>query len=269
MRVTPGWCAALLGLGLLAGCARPKPELVPAPSAEVLHGKAFAAVATVEGVRVQVDGGAWEADPEDLDTVVPLQVKVENHSGRPLRLRFRELALVSAEGTRLAALPPLTLEGRVLAPEPPEPLDEDRDAHAPSPSEEEAGASRGLGGSGLEPQPPKEPLEPAFDAEGYDVSPTYGPIWRGLEAWAGPFDADPLYYDTYLAQWPVNLPTEDMLEHALPEGVLKEDGEVAGFLFFQDVPAGMEAVRFQFDLVDAKTGQQFGSVSIPFSREGS
>lgn len=258
MRVTLRWGAALLGVGLLGGCAHEEPGLQPASAAQTAQGGDVAA--NVEGVHVEVDGDAWEADPENLDTVVPLQVTVKNASGRPLRLRFREFALVGPQGSRLAVLPPLTLDGMALADTPVSVL-------VP---EELAGVSAGeeaAGGSGLEPVPLEEPLDPGFEARGYYVSPTYGDVWRGLEPWEGSFTPDPLYYDTYLAQWPVSLPTEDMVRRAIPEGVLAPGGEVSGFLFFQDVPQGMESVTFQFDLVDADSEQQFGTVRIPLPRE--
>jgi len=261
MRVSLAWGAALLGLGLLAGCAHDEPELQPAAAAQELPGEDYAATASVEGVHVEVDGDAWSADPENLETVVPLEVRVENASGRPLRVRYREFALVGPQGSRLAALPPLTIDGVALVNTPAAGLElED----IPDSAEGE----EAVGGSGLEPMPLEGPLDPDFEASGYYVSPTYGDFWRGLHPWAGPFAADPLYYDTYLAQWPVNLPTEDMVRRALPEGVIVNGGEVAGFLYFQDVPPGMESVNFQFDLVDANTGQQFGSVRIPFRHRG-
>jgi len=261
MRVSLGWGAALLGLGLLAGCAHDEPELKPAASALEVPGVESAATASIQGVHVDVDADAWEADPENLDTVLPLKVTVENDSGRPLRLRFREFALVGPQGSRLAALPPLTLDGVALVNTPSADLE-------PEDIGDSAEAKQGIGGAGLEPMPLEAPVEPDFEAHGYYVSPTYGDFWRGLQPWAGAFPADPLYYDTYLAQWPVNLPTEDMLRRALPEGVVVNGGEVSGFLYFQDVPPGMESVSFQFDLVDADSGQQFGTVRIPFLRRG-
>jgi hypothetical protein len=253
------WGAALLGLGLLAGCAHEEPRLEPAVAAqEVSRAEATTAV---EGVHVDVDAGAWDADPKNLDTVLPLKVTVRNESGHPLRVRFREFALMGPQGSRLSALPPLTLDGVALVNTPASGLKPEDIGESPE-SEE------GVGGAGLEPMPLEGPVEPDFEAHGYYVSPTYGHFWRGLQPWAGSFPVDPVYYDTYLAQWPVNLPTEDMLRRALPEGVVVNGGEVSGFLYFQDVPPGMESVSFQFDLVDADTGQQFGSVRIPFQRRG-
>ena len=118
------------------------------------------------------------------------------------------------------------------------------------------------GGSGLEPL--AGPYQPGFGYDGFFVSPTYGPAWTGLSPWAGPFAADPLYYDTFHARWPVELPTASMVATALPEGVIEPGGSVSGFLFFEDVPEEVERVTFRMDLVNADTGESFGGLRIPF-----
>lgn len=262
MRACMGCGAALLALGLLAGCGHEQPELTPAPAAQAVAGQE-AALSAVHGVSVEVNADAWKAaDPEKLDTVVPLRVTVRNHSGRPLLVRFPEVALLGPQGSRLAALPPVTLEGVALVNTP-------AAAHGPEGSQGSEENQEGIGGSGLEPLPLQGPVEPDFEHQDYFVSPTYGDLWRGVPHWSGAFPSDPEYYDTYLPQWPVNLPTEDMVRRALPEGVLADGGEVSGFLYFQRVPAGMGAVNFQLELVDARTEQQFGTVRIPFLARGS
>jgi hypothetical protein len=55
-----------------------------------------------------------------------------------------------------------------------------------------------------------------------------------------------------------------MLRQALPEGTLEEGGSVTGFLYFQDVSEREGRVTLQARLVDARTGEQFGTLSIPF-----
>lgn len=215
--------AALL-TGCLVGCTH-EPELRPAPTATFLQGDDHAAVASLKGVRVTVDGDAWYGEPQQLDEVVPLQVSIANRSGRPLRVRYRELALVGPQGSRFAALPPLSIDGTALV-------------H--SPFEDYDGPEEGVGGAGLDPMPLEGPLDPEFD-----------------------YDGDPLYYDTWYARWPVRLPTEDMVAKALPEGVLSHGGRVSGFVYFQDVPESVERVAFQLELIDAQTGESFGTMSIP------
>ena len=235
----------------LASCTH-GPELKPAPSASLPRGEDNAAIASLAGVRVTVDGDTWYGEPRELDTVVPLQVTIENRAGRPLRLRYREMALVGPLGSRFAALPPLSIDGAAMVRSPFEDYD--------SPEE-------GIGGAGLDPMPLEGPLDPEFDYDGYYVSPTYGFFWARPSPWAGPFVADPYYYDTWYSRWPVELPTEDMVAKALPEGVLSHGGRVSGFVYFQDVPESMDRVNFQLELVDAETGMSFGTVRIPFLTE--
>jgi hypothetical protein len=60
------------------------------------------------------------------------------------------------------------------------------------------------------------------------------------------------------------LPTKDMLEQALPEGTLENGGTVAGFIYFQSIGKREQQVTLQAQLVDARTGESFGRLSIPF-----
>lgn len=242
---------AILLTSLLVSCAH-GPELKPAPTATVPRGEDFAAVASVAGVKVTVDADAWYGQPRKLDTVVPLELTIENRSGRPLRVRYREMALVGPHGSRFAALPPLSINGTALVSSP----FEDSDSPA------------GIGGSGLNPMPLEGPLDPGFAYDGYYVSPTYGTFWRRPAPWRGPFAADPLYYDTWSSRWPVALPTEDMVAKALPEGVLAHGGRVSGFVYFQDVPESVARVDFQLELVDAESGKTLGTVRLPFLTKG-
>jgi hypothetical protein len=76
---------------------------------------------------------------------------------------------------------------------------------------------------------------------------------------------DPFYWDRYWTDW-VRLPTGDMVQKALPEGTVEAGDRVAGFVYFERV-RDVEAVTFQTNLVDARTGEQFGVVTIPFVRD--
>ncbi|NOK22407.1 hypothetical protein HMI50_35890, partial [Corallococcus carmarthensis] len=87
----------------------------------------------------------------------------------------------------------------------------------------------------------------------------WGPGWYG-GPWGSPFYS-PYYYPPYYEQ---PLPTEDMLNNALPEGTLEPGGTQEGFLYFQGVARREDAVTLQVKLVDAQTGEPFGSLGIPF-----
>ena len=224
--------AALL---LAAGCI-PETQLRPDPSAQRLQGDKDAARAEASGVQLVADGAAWKGMPENLErSLTPVRVTLENRSGRPVRLAYGDFALVSPESHfRYAAIPPLTLSGASL--------------------------SSGYGGSG------REDFLPLGPGPGWGYGP-YGRYASGGRWGRGPFIGpyrDPFYPYPYAAQCEERLPTQDMLEQALPEGTLEDGGRVEGFLYFQGVAARESRVVLQARLVDASSGEPLGTLDIPF-----
>jgi hypothetical protein len=211
---------------LAAGCI-PETQLRPDPSAQRLQTDGDAARAEASGLQLVADGTAWKGVPEDLErSLTPVRVTLENRSGRPVRLAYGDFALVSPESHfRYAAIPPLTLSGASLA--------------------------SGYGGSGRE---DFLPLGSGRNA--------YGGRW-GPGPFIGPY-RDPFYPHPYVAQCEERLPTQDMLEQALPEGTLESGGRVEGFLYFQGVAARERRVVLQARLVDASSGEPLGTLDIPF-----
>lgn len=157
--------------------------------------------------------------------LTPILVKIENESRTPLRVRYEEFALVDAEGRRWAALPPFDMEGAV-----------------------------------------NEPVRSAYGSYGYHVAPHLYRVYPHMSYYHGPFAYDPIYYyDYYPRMFDVQLPTTDMLAHALPEGVLDPGGRVSGFLYFERVEDPAQGrVDFRFDLVDAAAEKEIGRIEIPF-----
>ncbi|MGE5570944.1 MAG: hypothetical protein ACM3S5_18065 [Rhodospirillales bacterium] len=228
MQYMPGAAGIVLVLAMIgAGCAA-KTRFVPAPTAQTLANKHEVAVAQAAGVRMEADGKAWSGEPAHLDAAIaPIKVGITNNSGRSLRIRYKDFSLASAGGFTAAALPPLKITGSV----------------------------------------PGEPVavsSPFYGWYGYGPGPYYSPWYPGYSHWYGPFGWDYPYYTTYYAQWPVALPTEDMVRKAIPEGVVNSGGRVEGFLYFPQVPEGAKQATLSADLIDARTGQQFGSIAIPF-----
>lgn len=211
-------------VALLAGCA--KPQLVPAPEAvRAPDAPGTAAVGTAAGARVVVSADAWDGVPEDLQTVTPIFVKIENGTDVPLRLRYSELVLVSDMGPTFAAVPPFDVEGKEIVQAPP----------------------------------------PPYPYAGFHVAPHLDPFYPHLRPFGGRFVYDPFYYDRYYPQLQqVDLPTPDMIRKALPEGVLNAGGRVSGFVYFERVRGGVERVDFLMELVNAKTEQPFAQVRVPF-----
>ncbi len=228
MQYMPGAAGIALVLALIgAGCAS-KTRLLPAPTARTLADKKEVAVAQAAGVQVDADGKAWSGEPANLDAAIaPIKVEITNNSGRPLRIRYKDFTLTSGLRFTAAALQPRKISGNVPG--------------------ESVAVTR-----------------PYYGWYGYGLTPYYGPWYPGFGPWYGPYAWDFPYYTTYYTQTPVALPTEDMVRKAIPEGVLNSGGRVEGFLYFPQVPEGAGQATLSADLVDARTGHQFGRIDIPF-----
>lgn len=221
----PGVRRLLVVLALAAACVHQR-ELVPAPGAQTAPGRPRVAEETVEGVRVQVDSAAWTSAPVS-DVLSPVRVTIENGSERPLRISYGQFTLGAPNGFRLAALPPY----QVFA--------------------ADIGARSGT-------------VPPGFVGDNFFLAPWAAGYYRGVAPWYGPFPYDPVYYNRWYGAWPTNLPNEEVLRHALPEGVLQPRGKASGFLYFKDQPKGTELTMY-FSLVDGDRGQAFGTIDLPFT----
>jgi hypothetical protein len=236
MRMRSPWLAlaALLAVGCLS-----ETRLQPLPSAPTT--RSGAVTAEELGVRLVADGDAWKGSPSHLERLVtPVEVRLENQSGRPLRIQYVHFALVGDSRFQYAALSPFQLR-------------EDGPAVGGSGFDVGVGTGRPWG------------VRPGPFASSYGGGP-WGP--RGSHApWYDPL-YDPWYdpfhgpYGHGRASEP--LPSRDMLRQALPEGTLENGGTLTGFLYFQDVSEREGRVTLQARLVDANTGEQFGTLSIPF-----
>ena len=60
------------------------------------------------------------------------------------------------------------------------------------------------------------------------------------------------------------LPTGDMVQMALPERVLEPGARAEGFLYFDRVDRKAKRVDFTARLVNATSGDQIGTITIPF-----
>ncbi len=228
MRSTATLPCALAVVLCLASCAR-GPELRPAAAAERVGGHDTIATAEGSGVRVVIDTDAWRRAPPDLGPILPIRISFVNGSGHALRLRYDEFALVRRDGKRLTALPPLSVH-------------------------DTEGESTVV-----------TTYDPTFAWRGaFYVASPYEPYYkREASAWQGPFNVDPYYYRTHYAEWPAHLPSTDMVQEGLPEGVLGQGATLTGFLYFRDETEQDQYVIFRTQLVDARTATTFGDVDIP------
>jgi hypothetical protein len=226
-----GWIAVLA----IAGCI-PETHLQPRPDARSLAGDPSAAVAESDGVRLVADGASWKGHPSNLERrLTPVEVRLENHSGRTLSVRYTFFDLLGQTNFQYAALPPMTLK-------------EGSEAQAQC----IAGYTPGWWGMNVGWAPRR----------GWRHAAPWMSAW-----WPGPYYSpfyDPFYGPSPYVRCDEPLPTADMLRQALPEGTLTDGGTISGFLYFQGVGDRERQVTLQARLVDAKTGEPFGQVVIPF-----
>ena len=155
------------------------------------------AAETVSGVSVFAEGSLWKENPQVRAKVTPLKVRIINEHDADLCVRYRDFSLLSPSGKRYSAIPPLDIKGSI---------DQLRT------------------------------IEPLFYHRSFYLSPYYSRFYPSFPMYGRSFYYDPFYYDYYFSYWEkIDLPTDRMLNLALPEGALGKGGEVAGFLYFEKV----------------------------------
>jgi hypothetical protein len=183
------------------------------------------ATASVAGITATVVADRWSGTPPQLTEVIPLLVTIDNRSARPLRLRYEAFALVAAPERWLAALPPFAIDAT-----------ETVAVRAPYP----------------------------YPYDGFYVAPHLVRYYPFFARFDGAFAYDPFFYATYYPAFRrVSLPTGDMVQKALPEGVLQAGGRITGFLYFEAADFARDRGTFLFDLVDARTLRRLGRIEMP------
>lgn len=206
------------------GCAAA--ELAPAPGASVVDAKTGRAVAS--DVELQATVGDWKGRRQILEHVTPIRITIDNTYGSaPVRVRFTELELVTADGETLAALPPYLPRQKVAVYSPVN--------------------------------------EPGFTHASFSVAPHAAYLYPSLPAAQPSFDYESLFFERYTAFWQeTGLPTHEMLEHALPEGDVEVGGMASGFVYFEPLRRASGELELRARIVNAETGLTLGRVSIPF-----
>ena len=220
---------AVLAIVIAAAACVTTPELKPLPQIGRIGPDSVRAIDA--GVAVVARTDRWRGTPPDLNVVIPLQTTIDNGSKQPLRVRYEEFRLVTDKDRRVPALPPFDIKGSESVPV-------------------------GTVGAPLAPYP--------YTYSGFFIAPYLHAYYPAFSPYTGPFAYDPFFYSTYypaFAQIP--LPTGDMVQKALPEGVLEPGGRITGFLYFQGLDHA-RTVRLVADFVNAKNDEKFGGISIPF-----
>jgi hypothetical protein len=153
-----------------------------------------------------------------------LHVTVENASAVAIQIRYRYFTLTSQDGLQAPAVPPMSIQ---------------------------------------RPGTNVIAVAPGFRAHRFLLLRPYGPYYPAFPLWDGPFDWDPFFYDQLYATWQPPLPTPDMINQALPEGVLQPGGHVSGFLYFRKLRQSEGRVIFAHEVVDAETRQRIATIRIP------
>ncbi|MGH7105212.1 MAG: hypothetical protein ACREFT_01745 [Acetobacteraceae bacterium] len=203
-------------------------QLVPAPEAQLMPGRSDTAVAQSEGVRTTVQSQAWSGSPTTLpQQITPLKVTVVNEGTRPVRINYDDFTLTGSSGFTYGALPPYQITGSA-----------------------------------------REPVSvPRFAHSGFYVAPFYGRYYPGVPVWASGWRYNRYYYSRVWTEWPVQLPTRDMRDKAIPAGVLQPGGRVSGFLYFPKLPRETTSVTFKQSVIDSGTQKALAEVEVPFLYE--
>ncbi len=113
-----------------------------------------------------------------------------------------------------------------------------------------------------------EPIDRYVD--GFYVAPYLNRYYPGIPIYRGYYPSAFDYYDRYYPRFlEIALPTGDMIQKALPEGVLMPGSRITGFLYFENVDRDVPSVDFTMRLVESVNGdgRTFGTVEIPFRVE--
>ena len=221
------WVLTGATVWLAGGCGHE--QLVSAASAHVVPGAPTAAFDEQEGVRVSVNSDAWRGPPDDLaKRLTPLKVRLINHSGKPVQILYERFTLRGASGLDLPAL-----TGR-----------------APGPRRRTCDAS------------PADLRERELLR-----GPSLPRCLSVARLWSQALQRDETFYQRQYQLWGDGPPTTQMQRSALPEGVLGDDGEMSGYLYFENATRGEDRLKFKAELDEGHGGYNVATIELPFRVE--
>ena len=224
--------ALAVGTAASLGCAgSPEPELTATPQTTVLSVN-DARIGSLSDVQVRVNPITETSRYQNEPEYHPARVEIRNRGDRPLRVRYDAFAL-EAGGTAQAGAVPVLLIDRA-------------DDNMP-----------GIGGlSGA-----------AWEQRDFEIAGDYAVLYPDMQAYEGAFEATTV--DAYRSRAgdrePMSIHDEELLASTIPEGVIMPGGRVEGIVWFEDlVQTADSTLVFTMDLVDASTGEEFGTIEVPF-----
>ena len=222
--------ALAVGTAASLGCAgSPDPELTARPQTTVLTIN-DAPAGRLAGVQVHVSPLTQRSRYQNEAEYHPARVEIRNASGRPLRVRYDAFALQSGGTAQSGPVPVLLID--------------------------RAGDNMpGMGGLSGE----------AWDQREYEIAGDYAVIYPDMQAYEGAFEVTSVdAYRSRAGGEPSGLRDRDLLASTIPEGVIRPGGRVEGTLWFEKLDQADSTLMFTMDLVDASTGEEFGTIEVPF-----
>jgi hypothetical protein len=193
-------------------CSSLGQRLQPAPDAHAVAGMDRAAVDADHQIEVIAQTSAWPGDARIMRHIEPIRVRIGNYGTGPVHLRYDHFRLVTPDGRSFALLPPLPTRSGVPA------------------------SARRI-------------ITPRFKYAKYRVAPYYGAVYTAIAVHDGDFlRRDAVARDRVRFRQLGSLPTPEMVDWAIPEGVLEVSGFVDGYLFFERVPKTEQRVELQIVL---------------------
>ncbi|HML95419.1 MAG TPA: hypothetical protein PKC29_08340 [Thermodesulfobacteriota bacterium] len=211
----------------LAGCypayRQPAVSFNPVPSIQTSE----------DGVRVTVIPSYWPGSPRNLPSfVTPFYVEIENFSGNPITVSYKDLVMFDEFRTQYGPINPNTVAD-VLS------TSDFNYVAYPSVS-----VGFGYGGWG----------GPWGGGWGY-----YRPFYRPYYAYA-PF----WYYPPPVYYYPVPVSTKDVVTGALMPGTVYPNASIEGFIYFKELPETVSRVTLDVGYVNS-SNDVFRSLSFPFT----
>jgi hypothetical protein len=212
-----------------ASCAHGR--LVPADSADRLPDAPGAAVAVAGGVRIVANPSDARGLGRELPPgITPIEIRVVNHSDRSVTILYERFTLEGPKGRRYRVVPAIPLDHASL-----------------------------LAGMG--------PIRPIFATSRFQVAPRYHDIYPQLDAWPTPLSRDASFARDAGERWTGQAPVREVCRMELPEGVLGPQGEITGYLYFEDPTRSETSLVLDAELLSERDGDAATSLKIPLKVE--
>jgi hypothetical protein len=212
-------------------------KLAPAASAYKYLDLKLAAFAELLGLRIIVQPNSWIGQAEVGEKVIALKVRIENNCGQTLYIHSHDFSLIdpAKEKTYFALHLPAGEDT----------LDEPEFSAKP------------IQMSSLN-------VIPVFAQTKFFIAPYYFSIYSGVQPFKGSFSYEPFLYRSHFTYWKKNhLPTREMYEKVIPDGVLEHEGSIEGFLYFEMINLKNNSLHFTMN-VKIKGENVIGVFLIPF-----